>query len=1221
MFLMLLISGSAAVVGWNNTHEQNNQEEPFGRDYLEYGDAPEGPNHFAYPASGVLGAFPTCVTCGPALWIQHNNFGAWFGLSYDFEFEGNAGWCPGGYPPYDMDEGFQDGDAGLMIPEPYTIDNTLNIVPFPGWTGTALGTTGQNAVWGVDIDMWVHNTMPNHEPYLQAYVNILMDWNQNGAWTEPGEHVLVNYVIPALYIGPMSALTPPPANIGIGPNAGHVWTRFSITETPLPYGWAGDGFFEDGETEDYLLRIDSGQEGWYYKPAYPNYAPQGMPDFDQKQDQWKSIVDGGNGIADTTAGGDDIQVVPAGGAVSPSDVIIAPGPNGALNTAPAGDDITKWCYCGPAAVANCFWWFDSKFEDPTGYPGDGVDTYPLVQDYGVGDDHLKTNVPYLISDLAVKMNTTTKGTTNITDMKNAIQTWLINKGLSPVFTVNKYFAPNFSFIEEQIEQCQDVILLLGFYNESVKSVDQMQMLFSPNDNLQPITWWDYQSFVPSVNRVDAINITLVSNGPPCPLQINVYAVPGGPPIGTTIMNPGVLAVPTWVQFHFSASVPLVIGATYYFDVVELATPDAPHYEWFYFASMNNYPPGQGWMNGAIFNYDWAFRTEYYPEIGRLKGHYVTCAGVNSLYQKIAISDPELNVQNPAVTDHNDAANVSHDIYNVGIGCPISTLPYQWWLQNYPSVYAYAIVEQAVIVCPRPYNSPPVFGTPNPANGSTNNPRSLTWSIPINDPEGDLFSWSIQCSNGQSSSATSASNGTKTLALSGLAYSTTYKVWVNATDPPAGSGLYTRRWYTFMTKANLPPVIGTPTPANGSTNQPLSLTWSIPINDPEGDSFSWTIQCSNGQSSSATGASNGTKTLALSGLAYATTYTVWVNATDPGGSGQYTRRWYIFTTKLNQPPVFGSPTPANGSTNQALSFTWSIPISDPEGNTFSWTIQCSNGQANSGTAATNGTKTVTLSGLAYSTSYKVWVNATDPGGSGLYTRRWYTFTTKASLPPVFGTPSPANGSTNQPLGFSWSIPINDPEGDLFSWTIECSNGQSNSATGASNGTKTLQLVGLSGSTTYKIWVNATDTGGSGLYTRKWYTFTTQQQQNNPPNKPNTPTGTSSGKLNTPYVYSSSTTDPDGDQVYYQWDWGDGSTSAWLGPYSSGSQINTTHTWTVKSSSVKIKAKDSAGLESPWSDPLPITMPFSYRPRPLLQLLETLLERFPHAFPLLRYLLGW
>ncbi len=28
--------------------------------------------------------------------------------------------------------------------------------------------------------------------------------------------------------------------------------------------------------------------GWYWKPSYPNYAPSGMPDFDQKQDHMES---------------------------------------------------------------------------------------------------------------------------------------------------------------------------------------------------------------------------------------------------------------------------------------------------------------------------------------------------------------------------------------------------------------------------------------------------------------------------------------------------------------------------------------------------------------------------------------------------------------------------------------------------------------------------------------------------------------------------------------------------------------------------------------------------------------------------------------------------------------------------------------------------------------------------------------------------------------------
>jgi len=277
--------------------------------------------------------------------------------------------------------------------------------------------------------------------------------------------------------------------------------------------------------------------------------------------------------------------------------------------------------------------------------------------------------------------------------------------------------------------------------------------------------------------------------------------------------------------------------------------------------------------------------------------------------------------------------------------------------------------------------------------------------------------------------------------------------------------------------NQPPFFGFQNPINGSTDTPLRFSWSISISDPEGNPFSWTIQCSNRQVTSGMNAANGTKTIILSGLVNATRYMVWVNTTDPTGSGLYTRRWYIFTTTSNQttnnkPPVFGTPSPANGSAGNLLSLTWSIPLSDPEGNTCTWTIQSSNKQVTGGTSLTNGTKTLTLSSLTSATTYKIWVNATDPLGSGLYTRRWYTFTTKTTqtnnTPPIFGTPSPANGSAGNPLSLTWSIPLSDPEGNTFTWTIQC-NGQTNSATGASNGTKTLPLSGLSNATSYRVWV--------------------------------------------------------------------------------------------------------------------------------------------------------
>jgi len=232
----------------------------------DFGDAPE--DGVAYPSTGVNGAFPTCMTCGVATWIQHGLGWAHFvmpgapQLPWDPESDGDAGLCPppGCFPTYDDDECFMDGDAGLMFPEPYTIDTTGNVVPCPTCTGTALGNTCQTAVWGANVDIWIVNNMP-----VDGYVNVLMDWDQNGAWAGSSmcptaatpEHVLVNWPVPMGYAGPLSGLAPP--NFLIGPNAGYVWTRFTITERPVPVsfpGWDGSGSFEDGETEDYLLLVE-----------------------------------------------------------------------------------------------------------------------------------------------------------------------------------------------------------------------------------------------------------------------------------------------------------------------------------------------------------------------------------------------------------------------------------------------------------------------------------------------------------------------------------------------------------------------------------------------------------------------------------------------------------------------------------------------------------------------------------------------------------------------------------------------------------------------------------------------------------------------------------------------------------------------------------------------------------------------------------------------------
>ena len=96
-----------------------------------------------------------------------------------------------------------------------------------------------------------------------------------------------------------------------------------------------------------------------------------------------------------------------------------------------------------------------------------------------------------------------------------------------------------------------------------------------------------------------------------------------------------------------------------------------------------------------------------------------------------------------------------------------------------------------------------------------------------------------------------------------------------------------------------------------------------------------------------------------------------------------------------------------------------------------------------------------------------------------------------------------------------------------------------------------------------------------------TLKNNQFVNFAPDAPAGPGGPSSGLLESEHIFSASVTDPDGDQVYYMWDWGN-ELSAWLGPYNSGETVNAPHTWAAFGTySVKVKAKDPYDYESPWS----------------------------------------
>jgi hypothetical protein len=238
----------------------------------EYGDAPEEAP--AYPAAGVVGQFPTCRTLGASGFVFHAASGALFlGPTVDYETDGDAGTCA--WPDYDEDEcgPMAGGDAGLIEPGAFTIDPGLNIVPC-GANTRPLGGVCQTAAIGPDLDIDIQNGIGQ-----DAYLNLLVDWDNSGTWGGTStcalfgttdEHLLQNVVVPAGFSGPLSLLVNPSFVVPTGP--GHVWARFTLSDTAVPASWDGSGTFGDGETEDYLLSIASTSGA----PESAPPAPQGL---------------------------------------------------------------------------------------------------------------------------------------------------------------------------------------------------------------------------------------------------------------------------------------------------------------------------------------------------------------------------------------------------------------------------------------------------------------------------------------------------------------------------------------------------------------------------------------------------------------------------------------------------------------------------------------------------------------------------------------------------------------------------------------------------------------------------------------------------------------------------------------------------------------------------------------------------------------------------------
>lgn len=237
--------------------------------------------------------------------------------------------------------------------------------------------------------------------------------------------------------------------------------EFSSFYQPAP---AGTTFVTDVE---YAVMICARQEHIFWEASYPDYAPSGMPDFDQEQDNW---INSGT---------------------------------------------QQFTFSGPVSVANSFWWMDSKFNLPVGTMGDGVDQFPLVRDYLDNltpyqnwDDHDLWNVDHsatpwglagpppstpqpfvpgpqspggvdswgeLVERLAWGMDSDGQRTggshvgTKVQDIAVALEEWLSSEtfstgdNLADSLCAKIWKKPTFPFALTLVESHESLALLLGFW--------------------------------------------------------------------------------------------------------------------------------------------------------------------------------------------------------------------------------------------------------------------------------------------------------------------------------------------------------------------------------------------------------------------------------------------------------------------------------------------------------------------------------------------------------------------------------------------------------------------------------------------------------------------------------------------------------------------------------------------------------------------------------------
>ncbi len=221
------------------------------------------------------------------------------------------------------------------------------------------------------------------------------------------------------------------------------------------------------------------------------------------------------------------------------------------------------------------------------------------------------------------------------------------------------------------------------------------------------------------------------------------------------------------------------------------------------------------------------------------------------------------------------------------------------------------------------------------------------------------------------------------------------------------------------------------------------------------------------------------------------------------------------------------------------------------------------------------------------------------------------------PHIPSNPDPENGATDIDIHKTISWIGGGTPGTIITYDVFFGSTSSPPKVSANQSITTYNPGTLTHSTTYYWKIIAWDQNDNSAEGPLW-SFTTMSTNNSKPDDPSI-IGPDNGKPDTTYQYNITGIDPDSDMVSAYVQWGDNTITDWTAFHDSGESFSVSHSWATKGTySVQVKIKDEHGAESGWTT-LKVTMPTSFKIDNWF--LQWLFEHFPHAFPILRHLVGY